>query len=114
MDIGVEYLRQEVVRLALHGRVDSASAHAFAQRMEHVIASGCRRLAIDFGDVRYITSAGFRALLVADAKMNELSGQLALCCLPHDVQRLFDIGAFNDDFVIVPTLEECVVRLLQR
>jgi anti-sigma B factor antagonist len=112
MDIGVEYLGP-VVRLVPHGRIDSASSPALAERMDEVVAEGCRRLVVDFHDVRYITSAGFRALLVGDALMRDAGGRLALCCLPADVQRLFDLAAFNDDFTITASLEACVVQLQQ-
>ncbi|HET7731877.1 MAG TPA: STAS domain-containing protein [Usitatibacter sp.] len=109
MDVGVEQLGP-VVRLAPRGRIDSATAPAFSDHMGRVIADGCRRMVVDFRDVKYITSAGFRALLVAEARMREAQGSLALCGVPKDVLHLFEIGAFTEDFVILPTLEDCVAR----
>jgi anti-anti-sigma factor len=112
MDIGVEHLGT-VIRLAPHGRIDSMSAPVLAERMEHVIAQGARRVVVDFRDVKYVTSAGFRALLVGDARLRDAGGRLALCCLPPDVQRLFDLAAFNDDFMIAASLEASVAQLQQ-
>jgi len=112
MDIGVEHLGT-VIRLAPHGRIDSASGPVLAERMEQIVAQGGRRLVVDLRDVKYVTSAGFRVLLVGDARLREAGGRLALCCLPPDVQRLFDLAAFNDDFLIAPTLEASVAQLQQ-
>jgi len=110
MDIGVEHLGA-VIRLTPHGRIDSASSAVLAERMEEIVAQGGRRLVVDFRDVKYVTSAGFRALLVGDARMRDAGGRLALCCLPPDVQRLFDLAALNDDFMIAPSLEASVAQL---
>ena len=109
MDVGVEHVAG-LVRVAPRGRIDSATAPAFGDHLERVIAGGCRCVVVDFRDVKYITSAGFRSLLVAEARMRESEGKLALCALPKEVLHLFEIGAFTEDFVILPTLEDCVAR----
>ena len=41
----------------------------------------------------------------------ETNGTLALCGLSGEVQRLFDLGAFTDLFVIYSSREEGVTRL---
>lgn len=112
MDVGVEHLGR-VVRIAPRGRIDSASAEALGGHLTRAIDGGCRHLVVDFRDVKYITSAGFRALLVADAGMREAEGHLALCGMPREVHNLFQIGAFTEDFLILPSLEECLSRFAE-
>lgn len=112
MEVAVEHVGP-VVRIAPRGRIDSASAEVFGNHLRHAIDGGCRRLVVDFRDVKYITSAGFRSLLVADASMREVAGSLALCGLPRDVHNLFQIGAFTEDFLILATLEECLARFAE-
>jgi anti-anti-sigma regulatory factor len=51
--------------------------------------------AIDLKHLVYISSAGFRAL----------------CSLSSEVQRLFDLGAFTDLFVIYGSREEGLTKL---
>ena len=109
MDVAVENLGG-VVRIAPRGRIDSGSAEVFGSCLRQAIDGGCRRLVVDFRDVKYITSAGFRVLLVAEAGMREAEGLLALCGMPRDVHNLFHVGAFTEDFLILPTLEECIAR----
>lgn len=112
MDVAIEHLGA-VVRVAPRGRIDSASAEVFGAHLRQAIGGGCRRLVVDFRDVKYITSAGFRSLLLADASMREAAGSLALCGMPRDVHNLFQIGAFTEDFLILPTLEECLARFAE-
>jgi anti-anti-sigma factor len=67
--------------------------------------------AIDLKHLVYISSAGFRALLVAGQLAEETKGTLALCSLSSEVQRLFDLGAFTDLFVIYGSREEGLTKL---
>ena len=93
------------------GRIDSATAKDFGERVCGLIRNGATRVVIDFQDIAYISSAGFRALLIAGKLVEETQGRLALCGLNGEVRRLFDIAAFTDLFVILPTREECIAKL---
>jgi len=95
------------------GRIDSATAKVFGERVCELIRSGSNRVVIDFNDIAYISSAGFRALLIAGKLVEETRGNLALCGINGEVKRLFDIAAFTDLFLILPTREECISRLQQ-
>ena len=55
--------------------------------------------------------AGFRSLLVAAKLAETTKGTLALCSLSAEVQRLFDLGAFTDLFVIYSSREEGLSKL---
>jgi anti-anti-sigma factor len=90
----------EVVIVAPHGRIDSNTSREFGDRLLDLIKSGKARVLVDFSQVIYISSAGFRALLVASRNSAEKNGALALCSLSNEVRRLFEIGAFIDDFKI--------------
>jgi anti-anti-sigma factor len=100
-----------VTIVEIKGRIDSNSAKAFGERLSTLIKAGRTRLVIDFNNIIYISSAGFRALLVAGRLAEETSGTLALCSLSSEVQRLFDLGAFTDLFVIYASREEGLAEL---
>jgi anti-anti-sigma regulatory factor len=61
----------------------------------------------------YISSAGFRALLIANRAAAGQQGKLALCGVIGEVKRLFDIGGFTDEFVICPTQADGIGKLRQ-
>mgnify|MGYP001495018038 CR=1 FL=1 len=53
-----------VVSVSVKGRLDSVGADLLKARVSQLIDSGTVRLVIDFGQVAYISSAGFRALFL--------------------------------------------------
>jgi anti-anti-sigma factor len=101
----------EITIVEVTGRIDSNTAKDFGERLMSLIKAGRTRLVVDLKSIVYISSAGFRALLVAGRLAEETNGTLALCSLSGEVQRLFDLGAFTDLFVIYTSREEGVTRL---
>ena len=101
----------KITIVEIKGRLDSNMARPFAERLTSLINAGHVRLVVDFKHIEYITSAGFRALLVADQLAKRINGTVALCSLPDDVRRLFEIGGFTDLFPIYATREEAVAKL---
>src|ERR1700741_2788012 len=61
------------------GRVDPVGARPFGDRVVELIRSGCRQLVIDLKHIQYISSAGFRALLIARKQSADTQGRLVLC-----------------------------------
>ena len=101
----------DVTILEVKGRIDSNAADAFGDRLTGLIKAGRAKLVVDLKHIIYISSAGFRALLVAGQLAEETNGTLALCDLSTEVQRLFDLGSFTDLFVIYPSREEGLAKL---
>jgi len=93
------------------GRIDSVNAKEFGDKVCALIKSGAKRVVIDLAEIAYISSAGFRALLIAGKLAEETEGRLALCGVVGEVKRLFDISAFATAFQIYPTREECIAKV---
>jgi anti-sigma B factor antagonist len=93
------------------GRIDSITAKEFGDRVCALIRSGAKRIVIDLANIAYISSAGFRALLIAGKLAEETESKLALCGVVGEVQRLFDISAFSTAFQIYPTRDECIAKV---
>ncbi len=103
-------LREDVVGdvtvLAVDGRIDSGTAPVLGERLTAALAASGRRLVLDFSRLEYISSAGFRILLLA-AKRAETGGcRLVLCGISGKVRQLFDLGGFLDLFAISGSREE--------
>ena len=71
-----------VTTVALRGRVDSASAGPLRDRLSKLVESVPALLVLDFRDVAYISSAGFRTLLIIAKQSADAKGGLALSTLP--------------------------------
>jgi anti-sigma B factor antagonist len=100
--------QNEVVIIEPIGRIDSTTSRDFGTRLLELIKAGTDRVLVDFSKVVYISSAGFRALLIAAQDSAEKKCALALCGLSPEIRRLFEIGAFIDDFQIYVSRDEGV------
>ena len=105
-------LRQDtagsVTVLEVIGRIDSGTAPALQDRLTVMMASAEARVLIDFSRLEYISSAGFRTLLLAAKRADQNASRLVLCGVSGKVKQLFDLGGFLDLFRIVTTREEAI------
>jgi anti-sigma B factor antagonist len=106
-----EELRDGIAALELAARIDSTTAPGLQDQLSRLVKSGCRGLIVDFKQVMYISSAGFRALLIAAQLGESTRCTLALCGLGVEVRRMFEMGAFDQVFTILATREECATHL---
>ena len=104
----------KITIVEIKGRIDINTAKAFAERLTSLIKAGHARLVVDLKHIIYISSVGFRALLMAGQLAKGINGTLVLCSLSADVRKLFEIGAFTDLFAIYPSREEAVAKLSAR
>jgi anti-sigma B factor antagonist len=107
MDLSEERMDQ-VTALSVKGRIDSTTAPQFGQKIESAVAVPSGRLVVDLRDLEYISSAGFRVLLVAAKRADETGSRLVLCGLSPKVRQLFDVGGFLDLFSIKATRDEAI------
>jgi anti-anti-sigma factor len=101
----------DICVLSVTGRIDSSNAAAFMSRLGGLISSGVKTVLIDLASVVYLTSAAFRALLVANRDIGAKNGRLALCGVVGQVRELFEIGGLLDVFAIYPSREEALTKL---
>ena len=101
-----EMQKDGVLIVEPHGRIDSVGSIAFGERLSEAVHSGSHHLLIDLQHILYISSAGFRSLLIAHKLVHEVQGKLVLCGMSSEVRRLFDIGTFSDIFTICASRDE--------
>jgi anti-anti-sigma factor len=102
---------EKVCVVALAGRIDSTNADQVGSRLAAILASGSRSVLVDLKDVVYLTSAAFRAFLVAADDADRSSARLVLCCVVGQVRELFDMGGLLDAFTIHHTRDEALANL---
>src|SRR5689334_18280152 len=90
MDI-VEMHKGPVTILEPRGAIDTSGATPFGDRVLQVISAGCRNLVVDLQHIAYISSVGFRALLVAHKRADDANAKLVLCGVSAEIRRLFEI-----------------------
>jgi len=100
-----------VVVLAVSGRIDSTNAEQLLGRLKQALASGEKALVLDLRDVAYLTSAAFRALLVATDEAERSMARFVLCSVLGQVHELFEMGGLLEVFTIHASREEAVAQL---
>lgn len=100
-----------VAVVEVRGRIDSTTVDGLQERLSALVQSGCTGLVIDFKQVEYISSVGFKVLLITARQGAAACCALALCGVVGEVRRMFEIGAFDQVFTILGTREECIERL---
>jgi anti-anti-sigma factor len=101
----------ELCVVTLSGRIDNSNSGEVMTRLSALIASGERNILVDLGAVLYLTSAAFRALLVATDEAERNAGRLALCSVIGHVRELFEMGGLLDAFTILGSREEALAQL---
>jgi anti-anti-sigma factor len=109
----IEEVTDDVTIVEAYGRLDSTTAKEFGDRLIALVQAGRSSIVVDLGNIVYISSAGFRVLLIANRATSEKQGKLALCGVTGEVKRLFEIGSFTDEFLICPTQADGIGKLRQ-
>jgi anti-anti-sigma factor len=103
-------LREEAIGavrlLEVRGRIDSTTAPALHEKLLPALAGAATRLLLDLERLEYISSAGFRVLLLAAKQADQTGSRLVLCGLSGKVQHLFEIGGFLDLFLVHGSRDE--------
>ncbi len=97
--------------VALSGRIDSTNANDLIARFNSLISSGEKSILVDLGAVLYLTSAAFRALLVATDEAERNQARLVLCSVAGHVRELFEMGGLLDAFTIHGSRDEAMTKL---
>lgn len=110
----IEIQKDGVVIVEPRGRIDANGAKPFGDRVTELMRSGSHRMLIDLQHILYISSAGFRSLLIARKLADEVRGRVVLCGMSAELRRLFDIGAFTDLFTICASRDEGLSKAVQQ
>ena len=102
-------VRGNVRVVAPAGRVDEASATAFAERLAQEIDSaaggGSTRLAIDLAAIEYMSSRGLRGLTLAQRQSGE-SGITIVLVRPNEIMReILAISRYDKVFQVFDSIE---------
>jgi len=101
MEITVqEFNHSELITII--GRVDSVEAARFAEALEAASERGRYKLVIDMSQLEYMSSAGFRALAIAQRNSKRYNrGEVVLTQVPNQVREALELVGFAEYFNII-------------
>ena len=97
--------------VTLSGRIDSTNANDLMAVLTRQISSGEKAILVDLGAVLYLTSAAFRALLVANDEAERRHAKFALCGVAGHVRELFEMGGLLEVFTIHNSRDDALKQL---
>lgn len=78
-------------RLKVDGHIDALTADTLQAESLPLITSNKPNLCLDLSNVPYISSAGFRTLIILQKKASSFKGTIELCHVRPDIKQLFVI-----------------------
>jgi anti-anti-sigma factor len=106
-----EAKKGEVCVVTLAGRIDSTNAEQLTGRLSTLLGAGEKSILVDMKQVIYLTSAAFRALLVAADEAERRTARFILCSVLGQVRELFEMGGLLDAFTIHASCDEAIRQL---
>ncbi len=80
--------------MAISGRLDASNAQSLTDELNKSL-DGVTDLVFDFANLKYIASAGLRALLMAQKRMNK-QGSMKICHVDETVMEVLEMTGFAD------------------
>jgi anti-anti-sigma factor len=89
--------RQErgVEVVVLRGRLDALTSNGVEHQILGLIDGGVRRMIVEMQEVTYVSSVGFRVLLVAAMRLRGQGGGLVVSALQPPVREAYEFGGFG-------------------
>ncbi len=95
--------------LSIKGRVDSYTAPKLNEAFQAVNADDRFKIVLDMGGLEYMSSAGFRALLVAQRTCKRYNrGELVLASVPKRIYEALALTGFTPLFKVFDDLTSAV------
>jgi anti-sigma B factor antagonist len=87
----------------LDGRLDSASSHRLQKQLSHAFNENpmIAKVALDFGKLTYVSSAGLRVLLTAQKIAAAKKMVLEIRNVSAEVMNIFSMTGFSNIFTVV-------------
>jgi anti-sigma B factor antagonist len=85
--------------LVVQGKVDSYTAPDLTKAIEELNNKGQYKLVLDLGKLEYMSSAGFRALLIGQRNCKRYNrGEIVLAAVPKKVMDALELTGFTPLF----------------
>lgn len=106
MEISTYAHGNNIMVLEVKGEVDAFTAQVLDKTITDLLNQGHRRIVMDVSEMRFISSAGIRAILYAHKGAVELGGEVRLAGLSDQIRPIFEFAGFFELLKITDKLQE--------
>ncbi len=89
-----------ILSICVDGRIDGSNVVEFEEAIREAIGDDDRVVIMDLENLRYISSAGLRAVLLTGKTLKGGGAELVLCSLSEPIRKVFEISGFDTLFAI--------------
>ena len=100
----------DVVVLDLHGKL-AAGDSVIKSTIDVLVASGVRKVILNFADVPYMDSVGLNAIVRAHLALGRSGGGLALVGVPKHLEHILTVTRLSTVFDLFDTEEAAIQSL---
>lgn len=100
-----------VTVLKPEGRVDSSNAKLFEEAMMARLGAIEGGVLLDLAQLRYISSAGLRVILLSAKQQQQKGQRFALCEPSADIREVFEVSGFTKIIEIFQTRDQALAAL---
>ena len=112
MEVSVSWSRDAGVLVAsLSGRVDSGNCAVLHEALKEGIPEGERTLAMDCGQLTYMSSAGLRVLLDMSQRFRGPRKAMGLCGLPEGIDGVVRLSGFDKIIPVHESVADAVAAI---
>ena len=85
----------DTLTITLSGKLDTLTAPILEERLANSLGGAVKNLVLDFGPLKYVSSAGLRVILSAKKKMLQIQGDLLIRQASDEIMEIFKITGFD-------------------
>ena len=99
------------VTLKLIGSLDTATAPELERQLPSVLAGGVKDIVFDLAQLKFISSAGLRVVMIGAKQARAAGARLVVAALTPTVREIFEISRFHHVVEIFPTVRDALLAL---
>lgn len=108
MELYYHAVERDVLVLKADGGLNEEVAEQLEAQLATLVVSGVRKVLVDCGRLRYISSAGVRVLMRIHRRLAEHGGDVRLAAVDSFVVRVLELTRLNQHFRIYTTVDDAL------
>jgi anti-sigma B factor antagonist len=112
MDIQTTKKENGVEIIRVSGRIDPSTSNQLEDKLNGIVSGGSSKLIVNLSNVNFISSNGLRVFLGVLKKVKAQNGDLKICGMDSNVEKIFKIAGFVSLFDIVSTEDQAIQKFV--
>ena len=110
--LDVEFERRDgVLIVSASGRLESANAADFYTTVRAEIDAGDRAVIMDFGSLKFLGSAGLRAVFMTASDLEKRDAGIAVCSPPKPIAKVIRLSGMEQLIPVYPSQGDALAAL---